>query len=268
MTSLRWGSFNKGIYYPRKRTAGFFSYCSTSLADLSQIEAVVQRIDGTDIFRAYKTLPRKNLWSRFFKQPKYSPHQLPASKENFGVLHHHSVYRESRLDDLRPFVDQFFKPSEVVRRRKVFFEWKYGLKSQDFIAVNLRGTDKNTEILTPPLDNFLSETEKLLEQTGKSRILVVADQIQYIEGFRERFGKMVITLPELPTTAGSQVIHDQIRFRHRETFAINFFATVLILADAPSLITHTGNTAYWTILFRGGTSSTVQMRGREIHRDN
>ena len=265
--SLQFGRFSNGVYFPKGRDAGFFSLCSTSLLDLSQISSDVHEIKSRRLFRDYSStsLISSDPWSVFFKQPKTGEFDLPKDRSPFTELHHHSVYREVNLASYGPFINRYFSPSDRVLDRYGHFIQSYGLDLSNTIAVNIRGTDKHTEVEPPPISTYLRLAEEALSEQPSSKILLVTDQQQYLDVFLRKFKSSLLSLDELPTTFSDVVIHKLLKKNQREDFGINFLATVLLISQSGKVITHTGNGALWTSLFRGRTKGLTQLSGKDVY---
>jgi hypothetical protein len=114
------------------------------------------------------------------------------------------------------------------------------------------------------LRHYLNLAGEELARNPGFRILAMSDQRQYLDTFRAEFGSDVSIFKELPTTTNNIVLHKQLSEGDKAMFGMNLLASVLILASARSLITHTGNLAFWTALYRGTSDGLVQLRGSEI----
>jgi len=263
---LQYGRFSNGVYFPTRRDAGFFSLCSTSLLDLTQITSIVEGVNGRKLFRDYlgETKMFADSWSMFFKQKMHGTSELPKDRSPFTELHHHSVYQEVNLSSYSPFITTYFSPSQRVIDRKAQLMRKYEINLRSTVAVNIRGTDKHTEIDSPEVSTYLELASESLSRDPKRKILLVTDQQQYLELFQGAFKSSLVYFDELPTTFGDVVIHKQLMRNQREDFGLNFLSAVLIMSQAQEVITHTGNGALWTSLFRGGTDGLTQLRGDEV----
>ena len=264
---IGYGRFSNGVYYPKSRDAGFFSLCSTSLLDLSQIRQSVNQVKSRGLFKDYVTRRKysRDAWSIFFQQP-ITGIKLPEDREPYRGLHHHAIYREVNVGRYTPFIQKYFSPSARVLETREGLVQKYNLDLNMTVAINIRGTDKYTEIQSPSLTDYLDLAAKSLSMDSRKRILLVTDQRQYLDLFEREFKSSVVSFGELPTTLGDLVIHKQLKRVEREEFGVNFLSTVLIMAQASEVITHTGNGALWTALFRQGTGAFTQLRGKEILR--
>jgi hypothetical protein len=260
----QFGVFKKGIYYPDNRDAGFFSLLTTSLLDLSQIKSPVFQVKSKEAFKDFTIQGSENSWSEFFNQPTGCLRVSRNSRSELKELLHHSIYRNLPFSSASPFLAEFFSPSDRVLETREFLTDKYSIDPLRTIAVCLRGTDKSLEVSTPPLRHYLNLAGEELARNPGFRILAMSDQRQYLDTFRAEFGSDVSIFKELPTTTNNIVLHKQLSEGDKAMFGMNLLASVLILASARSLITHTGNLAFWTALYRGTSDGLVQLRGSEI----
>ena len=263
---LKWGRWRSGTYFPQQREAGFFSQCSTSLADLGDIDFAVKRVSSRGAFKEFRTIPGVNSWSQFFLQPTTS--QLDASALRFDPhADHHGVYQELDFPLYEPFVRNYFSPSKKIRRRYRALLSKYNLDLEKLIAVNIRGTDKHTEISQAPAEQYLSLAREMRERYPSHKVLLVTDQAQFTVPFFEEFGEQLVIFSELPTTQSNASIHSLLSWYQRQSFGETFLATIWIISQANVVITHTGNGALWTALYRGSARRFLQVRGSdEVYR--
>jgi hypothetical protein len=263
---LRWGSWRSGTYIPQKREAGFFSLCTTSLADLGDLNLGVKKVSSRGAFKEFRTIPGVNSWSQFFLQPAID--SLATSALRFDPhADHHGIYQDLDFPRYAPFVRNYFSPSKKVQRRHRALVAKYNLDLGKTIAVNIRGTDKHTEISQAPVERYLSLAREMRERYPFHKVLLVTDQGQFIAPFREEFGKDLVLFSELPTTQSGASIHSLLSWHQRHLFGKTFLATIRIISQADVVITHTGNGAFWTALYRGNANRFIQVRGSdEIYR--
>lgn len=265
----RWGYLRNGTYRPVRRNAGFFSQLSTTLDDLQSLRAPIRKVVARSAFEQYRTLPGTDSWSRFFARPANK--SLTEERVREHELHlidsslHHADYSLLNLNAYQILLEIFFQPSPRVLEREAHFISSYAIDAAEIIAVNVRGTDKWKEIEPSPIGRYLSIAEKALENHPSSKLLVVTDQAQFLDAFRNRFPRKVVSIDELPVSSQfKSPIHRTLKRSNREAFAIDFLAAVRIMASAKLVLTHTGNVAFWTVLFRGSSSGVVQLRADEV----
>jgi hypothetical protein len=98
-----------------------------------------------------------------------------------------------------------------------------------------------------------------MKKYPRMRVLVQTDQAQVRDFLLEEIGERAFFIEEMPVTYSSQAIHDVISPEAQISFGQTLLATVLIMSKTRHLITHTGNMALWTILYRGNLRKVTQL---------
>jgi hypothetical protein len=259
------GFFLKETYYSTNN-AGFFSCVGSTLADLSRDEGgMCKTVKANFAMSLYKRGVFRDVWPVYFSQVpetmwKNSDHQgsqvLPSNLE---------VHRWWNLDYsmvpvelATPWVQKWFCPSKRVLDLVDSLKAELGLQYPYVIGVHFRGTDKVTELETPPADSFVREARAALTKLPDSKILVVTDQTDAQVTLTTAFQGRVRIVPGLATSSGEIGTH-HLDHKDPQGQGALFFASVLLLSQASHLITHTGNGALWEVLFRGTAAGTKQL---------
>lgn len=252
-----YGYLNDGIYHVT-HNAGFFSNCSTTLRNLARIYPIpIQRINTKLSFSHFKDNPNDDPWLDYFEEANNIEKDMTFNWLKKG-LYHHTRYEKINFQETQLLIEHYFSPSEKVRERVDHLTKKYGIDYSKIIAVNFRGTDKSTEIKPQPFEAYAIAAQKLIDKNPACRVLIQTDQTQFRDYLSGLFGENSFFFSELPTTEGDMGIH-YINKNDKLDFAINLLAVVQIMAKCKYLITHTGNVAYWTLLFRGNSENTIQL---------
>jgi hypothetical protein len=143
------------------------------------------------------------------------------------------------------------------------FVEKYGINLEETIGVHYRGTDKQTEIETPSLTEFISHTRQFMQEMANPKILLLTDEPAVVNGFEGAFPKAVITISELATPGGSLGAHI-LDSKEPEVQGQTFLAILSLVSKCKKVVTHTGNGALWEVLFRGSTDDLKQVRNHEL----
>lgn len=247
----------QGIFYLH-HDAGFFSNCSVTLFEIARAKQLTTRVDVSNSFSWYKSSTTDDVWGKFFTSSILKP---PSSYGYWGkTLLHHNRYSMLNFQVIEPLLTSYFHPSDLVLSRQIELIKKYEIDLSKILTVNYRGTDKVKEVSSTPVEDWISLTKyKLATLHPTTRVLIQTDQKQVRDQFMEEFKGRVLCFEELPVTLGTKVIHEILEINKRESFAIDFFAATLIAANSHSVITHTGDVAFWTVLFRGNTFEVVQI---------
>ncbi len=242
-----------------EHSAGFFSNCSVALLEVARSKKAITRIDATRSFFLYKENPQANAWPLYFQDPHVAP-GTQVNQKMSRYLYHHEDYKVIDFEAVEPLVKAYFSPSEQVLETREKLIRKYEIDTSRTLAVHFRGTDKSREVRPASIYSWLRKTKKILRGLPSDfRILLQTDELYFYERFMEEFGKRAFFFNELPLSALQTGIRKNLLPAKRESFAKTFLASVLIISRSANVITHTGNSALWTALYRGGVKNFVQM---------
>lgn len=242
-------------FYPL-HNAGFFSICSTILYHLASVFRYVNGINAKYSFEKFKEGADDNPWLDYFLSPKSIDPKVKLDSFSNKLLHH-TKYSNLNFFESQVLIDAFFSPSSKVNERIDFFRSKYQIDFSKTISVCIRGTDKSVEVKPVPVQDYLDAINHILVKNPTFRVLIQTDQKQIRDFLIDSIGDRVFFIDELPVTETSIVIHSLIKTNHLE-FAINLLAIVHTMSKCHYVVTHTGNVAYWTVLFRGNSDNVVQ----------
>jgi len=66
------------------------------------------------------------------------------------------------------------------------------LNGEEFIGIQLRGTDKVTEISEVPIDNIFKHIDEVLNETKINKIFLATDDMKYLSAMTNRYGEDVV----------------------------------------------------------------------------
>jgi hypothetical protein len=259
----KFGFFVRNTYF-LTNNAGLMSCSTTALSDITASGRDVRRISSRFGMSLYKKWILKNNWKSFYQAPKLIESSLLSSTKSVTYptdIHDWWVkdYSAIQLGNVLEKVNLFFRLSPKVTKLSDRFVEKYGINLEQTIGVHYRGTDKQTEIDTPSLTDFISQTRQFMQEMSDPKILLLTDEPAVAVGFESAFPKSVITINELATPGGSLGAH--IRDSKEPEVQGQIFLTILSLVSrCNKVVTHTGNGALWEVLFRGNADGLKQVR--------
>ncbi len=244
---------------------GFFSNCTVTLWALTRLypSERYMKVNWScqDQWRNDDQV-EKNLFDLYFHPNSYLDTHALA---NLSPINHHGVYRDLRFDKLTPYIENYFAPSEIVKKKVDELVRKYKIDYSNTIGLCYRGTDKFTELVPVPPHYYVDEIRRLIRKNPRLRVLLQTDQEQVRDTFMRDLGVRVFYLSELPVTKssiGAHKISREDRGLSNFEFGITLIAVVNILAKCRYVVTHTGNVSLWIYLYRGTASNTCQLRPR------
>jgi hypothetical protein len=263
----KFGFFVRDTYFIT-HNAGLMSCSTIALSDITSSGRHVKKIKSNFGMSLYKKLLVRNNWKSFYLGPKNQDPSKLSSAENGTYpndIHDWWVkdYSAIPLKAVQEQVDSFFRLSPKVTKLSDGFVEKYGIDLEQTIGVHYRGTDKQTEIETPSLTEFISQTRQFMQEIPNPKILLLTDEPSAAIGFEAAFPNGVITITELATPGGSLGAHIR-DSKEPEVQGQIFLAILSLVSKCKKVVTHTGNGALWEVLFRGSTEGLKQVRTQEL----
>jgi hypothetical protein len=238
------------------------------LSDITASGRTVRKIKSNFGMSLYKKWILRNNWESFFQAPMQTNSSQLASAESESYpndIHDWwgKDYAAIPFKDVLEAVGLYFRLSPKVMKISDAFVEKYGINLEETIGVHYRGTDKQTEIETPSLTEFISQTRQFMQEMANPRILLLTDEPDVIVGFEAAFPNAVITINELAAPGGSIGAHT-LDSKEPEVQGQIFLAILSLVSKCKKVVTHTGNGALWEVLFRGSTEGLKQVRTQEL----
>jgi hypothetical protein len=262
----KFGFFVRDTYF-LTYNAGLLSCSTVTLSDITASGRTVRKIKSNFGMSLYKKWLLRNNWKSFFESPleTHSSQLASAESETYPKDIHDwwgKDYATIPFKAVQEPIGLYFRLSpEVVKFSDSFVE-KYGINLEETIGVHYRGTDKQTEIETPSLTEFISQTRQFMQEMANPKILLLTDEPDVIVGFEAAFPKAVITINELAAPGGSIGAHI-LDSKEPEVQGQIFLAILSLVSKCKKVVTHTGNGALWEVLFRGSTEGLKQIRTQE-----
>ena len=263
----KFGFFVRDTYF-LTYNAGLLSCSSVTLSDITTSGRTLRKIKSNFGMSLYKKWLLRNNWKSFFQIPiQANSSQLASTESETYPKDIHDWWGKDYVSI--PFkavqepVGLYFRLSPKVVKLSDGFVEKYGINLEETIGVHYRGTDKQTEIETPSLMEFISQTRQFMQGMAKPKILLLTDEPEVIVGFEAAFPKAVITINELAAPGGSIGAHI-LDSKEPEVQGQIFLAILSLVSKCKKVVTHTGNGALWEVLFRGSTEGLKQIRTQEL----
>lgn len=251
--------------------AGFFSCCSVALTDImidfNQNKGLADIVDRTQQYEHYKLSKGENLIPVYFdEQPDPIPYNGEVRLTTDKTFYQFSDYRLLCFDEVKPFMDKFFTPSDYVMSIVRHYEEKYQIDYENTCGVFFRGNDKNRETKIAPHGEFIQQTRLLEYQLGLDsveaanlRYWVLPDEPEFWDAFRAVYSEHSITPDELPMCHNkNSAMFLELPQSDRADYGAKFLAAVIVMSRCKHLITHSGNCGMWAVLYRGNIDNVHQ----------
>lgn len=259
----KYGFFKNKIFH-LTHSAGFFSNCSVLLHELALVHPHCEYVDIRYSFTEYMDFDKNaDNFNVYFKRHDLSLINATKNKNvDIGFfkenLKHHSSYSGINFEAAKFLLDSYFSPSDRVLSIIDKFIDKYSFNFENTICVCFRGTDKSTEVAPATAQEYLDAVNAILKNYPDMRVWIQTDQYQFRSFMELNLPGRVFYIDEMPVTDTQTVIHSLLKEGERINFAVNLLAVTVLMSKCSKLITHTGNVAYWSILYRGSFNDVVQ----------
>lgn len=180
---------------------------------------------------------------------------------------HHGIYSSLDFEATSPLIRKFFTPSYLVKTLVKLQRDRYLGQDSGLVTLGLhvRDTDKSLEIAPTPLESYLEACDRILTSNRNVAFLAMTDSFPISTAIKEAFGHRVQVLRDLRMSADGRGSHKAIPKVERIGEATRFLASIVLMSKLDHVVTHTGNGAMWTALFRGSTSGLTQFRAGHRH---
>jgi hypothetical protein len=263
----KFGFFVRDTYF-LTYNAGLLSCSTVTLSDITASGRKVTKIKSNFGMSLYKKWLLRNNWKSYFQtllHTNSSQLEFTEGKTYPKDIHDWwgKDYSAIPFKDVLATVGLLFRLSPKVVKLSDGFVEKYGINLEETIGVHYRGTDKQTEIETPSLTEFISQARQFMQEMANPRILLLTDEPDVVVGFEAAFPNAVITINELATPGGSLGAHTR-DSKEPEVQGQIFLAILSLVSKCKKVVTHTGNGALWEVLLRGSTEGLKQVKTQEL----
>lgn len=251
--------------------AGFFS-CSTLrliaiMMYYNEHGYLPDVVDSTEQWAFFKENTEQNLIPMLFAD---SDIQIPFDGPRMMTYEPREVsftdYSKLLLNNINPFVEKYFSPSETVQHIISGYEKDYNLDYNNLCAVFYRGNDKKRECDIIPYQEFIEKAQEVLNNNPGIRFLVQPDETEFLEAFTKAFPDGCVWFKETPhMRRKDSAIFYELPLHKRPEHACMYLAAIIAISKCKHLITHSGNGGMWAVLYRGHYNNVYQFLTEHIY---
>lgn len=240
---------------------GLFSTFTLLLSTITIIhrdyKVLPEKFDLSNALMKFKTNKDEDLYKTIFKIdntidiPNVSP---------VGPDPHHELYTEDRIKNLYPYVKRFFGLSDEVKEIKNTLLEKYDLKDKNYVSVIYRGSDQFTD-----RGGFISVNCSAYEKLCRSiiskipveerNILIQSEEPRVVNYFGGQLRAKYIKETDIGEIGKTDA---PVPKNNIDNWLKNYIASIYIHSQSKTLITYTGNSGFFTTLFRGTMNEVYQ----------
>ena len=207
-------------------------------------------IDSSEQFYFYKDEQNQNI-SKLILGEYSKPNEKLYTSFNPGWQF--AWYDQIKLAELSKLALQICPMSSAVGDKS----YQYQAILDGRTVCQYRGNDKCLDIPRTHPQGMI----QMAIDSGSDKFLVQTDEQDFYDFFKERFPD-TICIEEIPKIKKDPDSYVMPEIGKRADFCINFLAALRAISQAPKIITNTGNTSLWMMLFRGHTDGVWQIQGQ------
>lgn len=246
---------------------GFFSCVNIILNEIIRFYNINKRlpvVDFSPCFSLYKDSPDDNIYNLIFSEDKtVSEPKKKEIKVKLGIGGNYKNIIKSE-NDIIPFIDRYFRPSDIVTQTRYGLEEKYNITYENTAGLYFRGADKfgDGDQFVTEYDSIILPVKELLKTCPDLDTLIVqTDEATFLQYCTEKFRDVrVISFDEnrmVDYNKRNHGVHHLTPVGERKNAIVDFIAMVQILSKCTRLVTTTSNVARWIINYRGGDPDDI-----------
>lgn len=238
--------------------AGFFSCCSMKLEDIvsyiNSNKKVPEYVDSSKQFELYKHNTTNDITYHYFVHPDNLQDTSNINANNgINYTHRDQFIDYSKLDytNLVPLIKRYFSPSHNINNIIHTIEQKYNLDYNNICALFLHRGDKS-EINLCKYDEYIKYANLVLNENPNTKFLILSDETEFIEFMKLKF-------------PNNNIYFDDEFAGFFYAFSKYFLSFIIIMSKCKYIISTSGNSTMWTMLYRGNCTNVFQHLNSNVY---
>ena len=228
-----------------------------------------EKVDSSMQFLQYKpTNNEDDITHIFFSKEKEEDKEVDIKYETVVRMtdlnweQQFSNFKLLNYEKLEPFTSKYFALSHHVIAIVEKMEKKYNFDYENMCIIFHRGLSKCWETNLAPYDDYISKAREIMDNNKKVTFLLQSDETEFFHALKPVFSNVII-LDEMCHMSKHDVdkaanvelaLHPDIRVNNE----LHFLSIVKIMSKAKTVITGSGNIAFWLCLLRGNADGVHQ----------
>jgi hypothetical protein len=177
----------------------------------------------------------------------------------FGSELHHSKYSAHTIADVNDLKlkNKILNSILNIKLNKIE-EYEYKLKNlkitDSTLGVQIRGTDKKTEIPEPNIHNIVKKIDYYFEENGIKNIFLATDDIKYLNFFREKYGDLLLYDDSVMISEDQKPLH---LLSNRDKINEEVLSNVYILSKCKHFLYSFSNVSYLSLILGANNFKTI-----------
>ena len=247
---------------------GFFSCCTIHLQGIlkhfNQYKKIPKYVDSTQQFLWYK---RPDQWDMDIKSVYFEeshdmdiPYEKDVNVVDHQIEEQYCDYKTVNYQDLKPFIEKYFTPSQEIKNIIKKIEKKYDIDYENICVLFYRGNDKQVEIKLPDYECYIQTARQIYQENPNIKFLIQSDESEFLVQMAREFPNNHI------------IFHDEIRHMKKNNYSTvdkvyrhlnpemskNYLAITYMMSKCKYVVCGSGNCSIWIALYRGNADNIIQ----------
>lgn len=243
--------------------AGFFSCCSVKLNDIvifvNKNGKFPDSVDSSEQYAWYKNDPKRDVTFDYFEHYDNVTDVVTSGTISYRHNHQYKHYSDIDYKGLTPLIKKYFTPSAQVNGLISDIESKNNLNYENICVLFYRGNDKNKEIAKCEYEEYLTYSDKILEENPEVKFLIQSDETEFIEFMTKKYpNNSFYFKDDIRHMSKCSSTVDKVMKDKNYEFSKKYLAITIIMSRCKYIICGTGNCDIWIMLYRGNNKNTFQ----------
>lgn len=173
-------------------------------------------------------------------------------------LHHstysaHTVANVENLKLKNKVLDSILKIKED--KRQIFYQKFIDLGISDkTLGIQIRGTDKKTEIPEPDIDSIIKKIDEYFNLVDIENIFLATDDIKYLDSLKERYGSLILYDNTIHISSNDFPLHN---LPNRDIINEEVLSSVFILSNCRHFLYSFSNVSLLALIMGANHHQTI-----------
>jgi len=253
-------------------SCGFFSCCSVRLdcivKYLNKYKKLPEVVDSSKQFAWYKiNKTQSDITFHYFEHYDNLTTKIDyRSDVDYLEGYQYNDYNTLKYEEISPFVEKYFSPSNEIKQSVQELEIKYALDYENICVLFYRGNDKITETQLCSYNEYITYAQEVLFKNPSTRFFIQSDETEFIEMMTNQFPfNSFYMKEEIRSMKKCNNTVDNVHRNEIDKYSKLYLAITIIMSKCKYIVCGSGNCSIWIMLYRGNNKNTYQnLDGRWI----
>jgi hypothetical protein len=169
-----------------------------------------------------------------------------------------SDYKKLNYNQIKPFMDKYFTPTQEIHNIINEIEKKYNINYENTCVVFHRGNLKYIETNLPSYNDYITKINEIKEKNPGIKFLFQSDEFEFLNIMNSKYPNNIILNDYIRYIQKGNIEVDRIDQKNNFEFSKKYLAITNIMSKCKHIICGSGNCSLWIVLYRGNAENLHQ----------